>query len=347
MHESGRFEQEIPTGQTGISPIEWMTDPSDKTGVSAGLAGTGRATTDRAYFVKQSILGAEDNNTDIVNEVTASLIAENVAADGDDRLLRVPRAVFGDNPEWDGDTPPDSLGFDMSRVHQPAHVVSQHAAYLIPAGWDTTDAAAEEVALQNDIRSLDRASQDDQREAFYEDIGNVYGNDIAKMVLWDFVLLNGDRNPGNAILATSPDGSESSVIPIDHGMSFDDPPLHHKGIESTFEWFMNYQLTRAWLNYVRGGLNLDDQVTEESLRQVIQDFTEAYGRLNGDQVTAAFRALPGVTDAQIERVDGAIAGVVDRLAWLRDNMETVLQKIVERDRNAAPRNEPKPQEGVW
>lgn len=333
MDESGRFERRTPTATTGVSPIDWLVDPAETTGHNVRLAGTGSSTTDRAYFVKQSVIGAEFGNTDVVNEVVASLMAENVAeivGSDDSRLLKIPRSVFGDNPEWDGTSPPGSGDpFNDKDTHQPAHVVSQHVGYLIPTDWGTTDAATEENALRNDIRDLDAAAQVDQRWAFYEDIGDLYGNSITKMVLWDFVILNGDRNPGNAILAHSPDHSEGVVLPIDHGFSFDEP-FALGDAKGSFDWFMNWALTRAWLNYVRGGLDINNNVTEASLRQMVQDFVDTYGRMDTASIVEALRSTPGVKDDQVQRIEEGMAGVVDRLRWISDNMDAVLQKIIER-----------------
>jgi hypothetical protein len=330
MRESGRFEQRSPTSSTGTSPIDWIVDPKDQTGRSVRLAGTGTSTTDRAYFVKQSVIGAELGNTDIVNEVTASLMAEHVAevvgAD-DSRLLKIPRSVFGDNPGWDGTNPPGSGDpFDSEAVHQPGHVVSQHAGYLIPEGWSVTDAATEETSLRNDIRTLDEASQVDQKEAFYEDAGDIYGNEIAKMILWDFVVLNGDRNPGNAFLASSPDGSQAVVLPIDHGFSFDEPFVEGDS-EKSFEWFIQYGFTKAWRNYVRGGLRLDNNVTNDTVRQTIEGFTDAYSNLSVEAILSKFKAMPGVSDEQVERVEESLRGAVDRITWMRNNIDTILRAM--------------------
>lgn len=330
MYDSERFERIVPKGATGVSPIEWLTDASDQTGNPVWLAGASRTTKDRAYFVKQSIIGAELHNTDIVNEVTASLIAESVGSD--ERSLRIPRSVFGDNPEWDGESPPESLDLDdMSATHQPAHVVSQHAADLVPADWSVTDVVSEETSFRNDIRGMDPDVQVDQTAAFYEDIGDVYGNDVAKMILWDFVLLNGDRNPGNAILAAPPDGSEGVVLPIDHGFAFDEPFVEGDSAKS-FKWFMNYQFTQAWLNYVLGGLRLNNNVSEDSLRSAVEDFSDVYGNVSVEEILSKFRALPGVTDQQVERVEQSLAGAVDRIAWIRDNMDTVLRALTGKDK---------------
>lgn len=328
--ESGRFERIVPVGATGVSPIEWHVDHNDSTGVSVKLAGVPEKTTDRAYFVKQSVIGAEFGNTDIVNEVTASLIAEHVAESvgaDDSRLLKVPKSVFGDNPEWDEQNPPGSGDpFDDTKTHQPGHIVSQHAGYLIPSDWSVTDVASEETAFRNDIRGLDPAAQRDQTEAFYEDIGEIYGNEIAKMILWDYVLLNGDRNPGNALLAVSPDGTQSAVLPIDHGFAFDEPFVKGDN-ERSFDWFMQYQFTLAWRNYVLGGLRLNNNVTEDTLRQTIKDFIDVYGNISLEEILNRFRAMPGVTDEQIERVKESMDGAVDRIAWIRDNMEAVLRAL--------------------
>lgn len=330
MDESGRFNRISPEGDTGVSPIEWYVDPADPTGVSVKLAGVKQATSDRAYFVKQSVIGAELGNTDIVNEVTVSLIAENVAesaGDDDSHLLKIPRSVFGDNPEWDGTNPPGSGDpFAMEKTHQPGHVVSQHVGYLIPSDWNTTDIASEETSFRNDIRDLDEASQRDQTLAFYEDIGDVYGHEVAKMILLDFVILNGDRNPGNAILAASPDGTQSAVLPIDHGFAFDEP-FAEGDSERTFEWFMNYQFTQAWRNYVQGGLRLDNNVTESSLRQTVEGFLDAHSNLSVEAILSKFRTMPGVSDQQVEQVEESLKGSVDRLNWMRNNIDAVLRAL--------------------
>jgi hypothetical protein len=246
----------------------------------------------------------------------------------DERLLKIPRSVFGYNPTWDGTTPPDTGDpFDDANAHQPGTVISQHAGYLIPSDWSTTDAGIEESALQNDIRGLDEAGQVDAREAFYEDIGDIYGNSITKMVLWDFAVLNGDRNPGNAILASPPDGSEGTVLPIDHGFAFDEPYTEGDALQS-FNWFMQYGFTKAWLNYVRGGLVLNNNVTEESLRRMVQDFADTYGRMDAEQIIESFKALPGVTEGQIERVEDSVNGALDRIRWISENSEEVLDQII-------------------
>lgn len=331
MDESGRYKTVIPTAATGTSPIQWRVDTSDQTGVSVKLAGTGQSTTDRAFFVKQSVIGAELGNTDIVNEVTASLIAENVAeivgAD-DNRLLKIPRAVFGDNPEWDGQNPPGTGDpFDLAATHKPGHVLSEHAGYLIPPDWSTTDAATEETAFWNDVRKLDEAAQADQYAGFYEDIGDVYGNSIIKMVLWDFVILNGDRNPSNAILAAPTDGSEGIAVPIDHGFSFDEPYNDGDAL-SSFEWFVKYDITKGWLNYVRGGLDLNNNVTEETLRKAVEDFSATYSSMSVEAIISKFRAMPGVTDAQVERVEDSLKGALDRITWMSQNIDAVLRAII-------------------
>lgn len=331
MRESDRFERKTPTSETGISPIEWYTDPSDKTGHSVGLAGTGESTTDRAYFVKESVMGAEFGNSDIVREVLSSLVYEQIsdATGNDERAVPIPRSVFGDNPEWDGEGDAQNRG--ESYTHQPGHVVSQHAGYFAPRDWETTDATTEVVAFRNDTKDLPPESQADQRAAFNEDMGNLYGNDVAKMVLWDFAILNSDRNPNNALLVYPPDGSEGRALPIDHGFAFeDDPEIIGLDVESTFEWFMRYTLTRAWLEYVRGGLDLDDNVTENTLRQALSEFTDVYSNIDGDDIVNRFRSIPGVTDAQVAQVEKWISGVVDRINWMVENSDEVLEKLTGR-----------------
>ncbi len=340
MEASGRFTKVSPTSETGVSPIEWHVDPSDPTGTTVRLAGTDRTTTDRAYFVKSSVIGAELGQTDIVNEVLASLITEQVReANGDDgRALAVPKSRFGDNPEWDGETPNDKLDLDdLGASHQPAHVISEHTGYGIPEGWITTDTAAEEVRLRNDIRAMDEDGQADATAAFYEDMGDVYGQDIAKMILWDFVTLNGDRNPGNAVLAIPPGGpgQEGTIAPIDHGYAFDEPwpqdlDANLPGVEGTFEWFMQYEITRAWMNYLLGGLELNNNMSETRLRAIIADFTDTYGRIDPSKIINVFKSLPGVTDDQIQQVEQKLAGAVDRIRFISDNMDTVLRKMTER-----------------
>ncbi len=135
MDESGRFDLRTPHVETGISPIEWLVDPSDPTGAEVGLTGTKTTTTDRAYFVKTSVIGAEFGNTDISKEVLVSLIHDQISesANGDEQLLPIPKSVFGDNPKWDGGDVQNKGPF---YTHQPAHVVSQHAGYLTPRGLD-------------------------------------------------------------------------------------------------------------------------------------------------------------------------------------------------------------------
>jgi 2'-5' RNA ligase len=331
MGETARFKELVPKSETGISPISWLLDPSDKTEHDVGLAGTGTSTTDRTYFVKTSVIGAEFGNTDIVREVLASLIHDQIKeSSGDDaRLLPIPKAVFGDNPEWDGDDVQNKGAF---YTHQPGHVVMQHASYLAPADWDTTDAFTETVALRNDIRNLDAVAQADQTAAHNEDMGNLYGNNVAKMVLWDFAILNGDRNPGNALLVSSPDGSDGRVLPIDHGFAFDDDPDAQGDAQTTFEWFTQYQLTQAWIEYVIGGLALNDRVSEASLRQVISDFSDVYGQIDGEEIIARFRAIPGVTAKQIEEVETWIAGLVDRISWIINNGDAVYNGITSRSK---------------
>lgn len=335
MEASGRFTKVEPTSKAGTSPIEWHVDPSDPTGHTVRLAGTDKTTTDRAYFVKQSVVGAEFDNTDIVKEVLASLITEQVA--DDDRALRVPKSRFGDNPIWDGETPHENLDIEnLDKTHQPAHIVSEHAGYAIPEGWIITDMAAEEVRLKNDIRTLDDAGKVDAREAFFEDTGDIFGNDIAKMVLWDFAVLNGDRNPGNAFLAFTPDNSQTMIVPIDHGFAFDEPDLvddfhgDPNDPESTFEWFMNYKITQGWMNYVLGGLSLDNNVSEATLRGVLENFIATYGRLDAGAIMEAFRSMPGVTEDQVEKVEKDLGAVLDRISWMRDNMDAVLRRLTER-----------------
>lgn len=331
MKASGRFERAAPKTATGVSPIAWLLDSSDETGHDVKLAGLDWSTTERAFFTKESVIGAEFGNTDIVNEVTASLMAEAVrdaVGDDDSRLLKTPKSVFGDNPEWDGKNPPGTGDIlDMAKIHQPGHVVSQHGQYLIPPDWEITYVAAEETAFHNDIKGLDEASKRDQTLAFYEDMGEVYGHETAKLILWDFIILNGDRNPGNAILATSPDRSQSAIIPIDHGFSFDEPYTNGSA-DRSFDWFMNYGLTQGWRNYVQGGLRLDgSDLTEESLRKTVEDFVEIQSNISVEAVLSKFRAIPGVTDEQIERVEESLTGAVDRIAWMRDNINTVLRAL--------------------
>lgn len=327
MTASGRFEHDVPTVATGISPIMWFTDSGDQTEHDAYLAGLGRSTTDRAYFVKTSVFGAEYNNVDVAHEVLASLIAENAVRD--DRSLLIPKAVFGDNPEWDGVRPEDDFG-----VQQPGHVVSQHAAYLVPSDWKITDAFTETVNLQNDVKDADILAQDDMIAAFNEDMGNLYGNDSAKMILFDYAIMNGDRNPNNALLASSPDGQGGRVLPIDHGMAFEADPFDQVDDEliqgdlgSLFEWFMRYPPTRGWLDYVRGGLRLDDNVTEDSLRQIIADFADVYGNLDADAIVGQFTAIPGVTEKQVDRIRRDMAAVLDRIAWVVDNQDAVFNGL--------------------
>jgi hypothetical protein len=220
--------------------------------------------------------------------------------------------------------------------HQAAHVVSEHAGDHIPEDWVSTYVAAEETRLQNDIRGLDDAGKADAIGAFHEDMGDIYGNDAARLLLWDFAILNGDRNAGNAILSFPPGGGEGKVTPIDHGSSFDPPgPIDDfdgdpTDTESTFEWFMNYNLTRGWLNYILGGLDLGGNVSEATLRSILEDFLDSYGRLDKDAILDAFRSMPGVTDKQIERVDISLDGVIDRITWMRDNKETVYKRLTER-----------------
>lgn len=328
LRESSRFERHIPTSATGVSYIEWYTDTSDKTGHPVGLAGTGGSTTDRAYFVKQSLMGAEMDNSDIVREVLSSLIAEQIAdaTNNDGRALPIPRSVFGQNPEWDGEGDVQNKGFDY--VHQPAFVISQHAGYFVPTDWYVTDAVSEEVVFRNDIADLDEDTQADQRAAFDEDMGNLYGNSVAKMILWDFAVMNTDRNAANALLASSADGSEGVALPIDHGFAFEDD-VETVGLdtESTFEWFMQYQLTKAWLAYVLGGLELNDQVSEATLRQVIVDFSDVYGKIDAAYIFNRFKSIPGVTEKQIDEVGTWLGKVVDRINWIRDNGDSVLQRL--------------------
>lgn len=336
MEASGRFTQPEQIDNTGISPISWRIDDDDQTDVDVYLAGTGQTTTGRAYFVKQSVIGADMGNTDIVKEVLASLIAEQLAESigpDDERLLPIPKSVFGDNPVWDGGMA-DDTGLDFNDpfapmpVHQPAHVVSSHAEYTVPGDWDKTTLADEEAALSNDIRGLDPAGKVDVALGHYEDMGDIYGNDIARMVLWDFLTLNGDRNLGNAILASPPDSGQGRVLPFDHGAAFDENPLGDDAETSeVFKWFMNYSLTKPWLNYVRGGADLNNNVTEDSLRRVIDDFNDVYSQISVEEILSRFRAMPNVSDAQVAAVEKSLKGVVDRAAWMRDNMEMILQQL--------------------
>lgn len=331
MYGSDRFDRRVPDVETGVSQIEWLTDPTDKTGQSVGLAGMHTSTTDRAYFVKQSVMGAEFGNTDIVREVLSSLIAEQIAdaTEGDERALPIPKSVFGDNPEWDGEGDIQNKGIDY--VHQPAHVVSQHAGYFVPREWEVTDAFTEEVAFRNDLLNVPEETRADQIAAFKEDMGNLYGNSAAKMVLWDFAILNTDRNPNNALLASPPDGSEGRALPIDHGFAFeDDPEIIGTDTETTFEWFMQLQLTQAWLEYVLGGLDLGDNVSEATLRKIVADFADVYGNIDGDDIVDRFRSIPGVTAKQVEEVEKWLSGVVDRIRWVVDNGDTVLEALTGR-----------------
>lgn len=327
MNESGRFDHDVPPVAPGISPIMWLTDSNDQTEHDAYLAGLRRSTTDRAYFAKTSVFGAQSKNIDIVHEVLASLIAENAVLD--DRSLLIPRAVFGDNPEWDG-----GKAKDVFAIHQPGHVVSQHAAYLLPPDWKITDAFTETISLRNDIKDVDSQAAFDMTAAHNEDMGNLYGNGSASMILFDYAIMNGDRNPNNALLASSPDGQSGRVIPIDHGMAFDDggfdtddPELASGDPGAVFSWFMRYHSTRGWLDFVQGGLELNDNVTEASLRQAIADFVDVYGNLDADAIVKQFAAIPGVTEAQIERVRSDMAGVMNRIEWLAGNADAVFDGI--------------------
>lgn len=340
MDATDRFERVETTTVVGGSPIEWRVDPSDPTGTTVRLAGTDRTTSDRAYFVKQSIIGAELNQTDIVNEVVASLITEQLAEKtGPDNhsVLRVPKSRFGDNPEWDGETPPESLDIDdFSKTHQPASVVSDHGGYLIPGDWITIDVEAEEIRLSKDNKDLDPDAQIAQTAEFYRDRGDIYGNETTRMVLWDFVILNGDRNPGNALLAAPAGGGEGMIVPIDHGFAFDEPgPVDDidpsdMTTSGLFAWFMRYPITQAWLEYIWGGLDSNGNVSQATIQQTLTDFLDTYSQLDADEVLNTFRSMPGVTDAQIERATASVSGAVDRIAWMRDNMETVLTALTER-----------------
>ncbi len=326
MHESDRFESLTPETVTGNSPIGWFVDPTDKTGNRVSLAGVNTPTTDRAYFVKESFIGAEFDNSDIVHEVLASLIYEQV---GEDRALPIPKSVFGDNPEWNGG---DMQNKGSKYVHQPGHVISQHAGYFVPPDWHTTDATTEEVTFQNDLRDItDDLARADQIAAFKEDMGNLYGNEVFKMILWDYAIANSDRNPSNALLASPPDGSEGRVLPIDHGFAFeDDPELIGADAGTTFEWFTRLKFTQAWLEYVLGGLDLGENVSDATLRQVVADFTDVYGKIDVDDIVERFRSIPGVTDGQIDRIEREMADVVDRINWIIDNSDTVLDRLTKR-----------------
>lgn len=331
MLEAGRFEYEIPDGvATGVSPIGWFTDPTDQTEHTAHLAGLNRLTRDRAYFAKASVFGAEFNNSDIVHEVLASLISD--AVSGGDGAVIVPKAVFGDNPEWDGKSPKDTWN-----THQPGHVIAQHAAYLVPSDWVITDMFTETVKLRNDVKDVDIPTQDDMIAAHNEDMGNLYGNSVAKMMLLDYIMLNSDRNPNNALLASSPSGDEGRVIPIDHGMAFDDDPFDSDDPELTsgdlgalFNWFMRYPLSRAWLAYVWGGLELNENVNEDSLRRIIAQFADEYSDLDGNGIVDQFAAIPGVTEAQIEKVRSDMQGVIERIEWLVRNQDAVFDGLTGR-----------------
>jgi 2'-5' RNA ligase len=324
MEESGRFQIQEPTSETGISQIFWYIDPTDETDREVWLAGTGTTTRNRAYFVKESIIGAEDGNSDIAKEVIVSLIHEQIA---DDRALIVPRSVFGDNPEWDGKRPEERIG---DRAHQAGHVLSEHAGYLVPADSKITDMFAEEVSFRNDTKDLDGATQADQRAAFEEDMGELYGNSLAKMVLLDFALMNQDRNPSNALLISPPNGTEGSVVLIDHGFSFS-PEAEELGIEEMakkFDWFMDDYLTKSWLAYIRGGLALNENVTETSIRQMVADFADAYGRIDADAVLTQFRSMPGISEDQIGNAEAWLTDLLDRITWIGQNQEAVLSRII-------------------
>jgi hypothetical protein len=149
------------------------------------------------------------------------------------------------------------------------------------------------------------------------------------MILFDFMILNGDRNASNAMLVAPPDGGEGMVLPIDHGFAFDKDPFENlNGTEATFEWFMNYQLTKAWLDYVLGGLALNDNVSEATLRSVVEDFLDVYGHVDGGDISARFQSIPGVTAEQIEYVETWVGDMVDRIDWMRDNMDTILDALI-------------------
>jgi 2'-5' RNA ligase len=324
MDATGRFDRKVPGVSTGISKIMWLTDESDQTEHDAYLAGMKTSTTDRAFFVKESIIGAEFNNSDIVHEVVASLISD--AVKGGDGGVIVPKAVFGDNPVWDGNQPADDF-----EAHQPGHVISQHATYLVPPDWEITDAFTETVNLRNDIKGADSQGQFEMTAAFNEDMGNLYGNGVAAMVLLDYVIMNGDRNPNNALLASSPSGQEGRVIPIDHGLAFDEP-FDPKDVPSddpaaVFNWFMKYNLTRGWLDMVQGGLELNENVTQDSLRRIVSNFADEYSDLDPADIVSQFAAIPGVTEAQIERVRTDMDGAVRRISWLVENQEAVFNSL--------------------
>jgi 2'-5' RNA ligase/GNAT superfamily N-acetyltransferase len=334
MDEAGRFEEPTQIGAVGVSTIGWRVDTNDQTGTDVRLAGTGQSTTGRAYFVKESVIGADMHNTDIVKEVLSSLIAEQIAdtvGPDDPRQIPIPKSVFGDNPVWDGQPPVDNGPFD-TETHQPAHVVSSHADYVVPADWEKTTIADEEAALHNDLKSLGDVVGADVQAGYYEDMGDIYGNDIARLVMWDFLILNGDRNFGNAILAASDNGDEGRVLPIDHGFAFDESPLEDEGasIDEVFAWFMNYPYTQSWMNYVHGGLDLETTVTPDTIRQTLEDFTDVYSQISVEEILSRFRAMPNVTDAQIAVVEKALSGVVDRAAWMRDNVEMILKRLTTR-----------------
>lgn len=328
MNKTDRFYQPQQIGHVGISPISWRVDDSDETGYDVRLAGTGESTTGRAYFVKESVIGADMGNTDIAKEVLTSLIAEQVAdavGPDDQRLIPIPKSVFGENPVWDGQIGGGAV------THQPAYVVSSHADYAVPADWEKTSVADEEVALFNDIRGLDEAGQADVTAGHYEDMGEIYGNDSARLVLWDFLTLNGDRNPGNAILAAPPDGGEGRVLPIDHGFAFDENPLGPDApMEDVFGWFMDYPLTKTWMNYVYGGLDMGTTVSPESIRQTIDDFIDVYRQIDADEIMARFQAMPNVNDMQIKSIQKALTGMVDRIEWMEQNRDMILRRLTQR-----------------
>lgn len=340
MELSGRFEMPEVTSGTGISEIGWFVDENDQTGVDAHLAGTGKSTTGRAYFIKQSVFGADSDNIDIVNEVMVSLIAEQIegsVGEGDDRLLPIPKSVFGDNPVWDGNVGEDRGPFSTA-VHQPAHVISSHAAYAVPSDWKITTAADEETKLQNDIRRLDPSGQADAQAAHKEDMGDIYGNSVAQMILWDYVTMNSDRNANNALLAYPENGEEGRVLPIDHGFAFADgilADIHGVTPESMneasmFDLFLEEDLTKGWLDYVLGGLDLNNNVTEETLQKVVADFIDTYGQIDTEKILSEFKAIEGVSGGQIRKMEAALVGVQGRIKWLAENKDEVLRRLTTR-----------------
>ena len=350
--------------------------------------------------------------------------------------LMMPRSVFGDNPDYDT----AKLNPDPDMASQPAHVISEHGAYLVPPDWTITKSddliekfysnpaiAVEEAKMagrlrflrdtQNDIRNLvfdirmvqtsgkdtsemrtelerlttifdnakseiddlsradpknlsgwneaivpgvtysesEKAEQERDSLAHMRIYGDIFGNDIFKMILFDFVASNPDRNGGNALLAMPPDRSEGRVILIDHAFAFfadvfkPQPkknstkpvllvekaqqlePYEFENSEAQAIAFLTHMSTTRipiWLKYILGGLAESNNVTLDSMTRVMYEFLNAYSNMDADEIIDRMRSIPNIQESQIKVVEDVLPHVIDKITWLKSNVELVLKLVI-------------------